>query len=200
MTPHTDAQPADAQTAAARPPARSAATALPGRPCSIAAALQVLGEKWALLAVRELFYGNHRFDRIARNTGAPRDRLTARLRALEEAGVVERRAYSERPPRYEYHLTEAGRDLAPLTQALLAWGDRWVSPEPPVVLHHHPDHPDGSEDPDDADDHGHPLDAAWTCRTCGVEVRSPDLSLEVRSPGWDHRGPSVPVGDAGTGP
>nr|BEK62892.1 helix-turn-helix domain-containing protein [Kitasatospora purpeofusca] len=193
MTPHTDAQPADA-----RPPAtRSAATALPGRPCSIAAALQILGEKWALLAVRELFYGNHRFDRIARNTGAPRDRLTARLRALEEAGVVERRAYSERPPRYEYHLTEAGRDLAPLTQALLAWGDRWVSPEPPVVLHHHPGHPDGS---DDTDGHSHPLDAAWTCRTCGVEVSSPDLSLEVRSPGWDHQGPAAPVGDAGTGP
>ncbi|CAN3977564.1 winged helix-turn-helix transcriptional regulator [Kitasatospora purpeofusca] len=208
MTPHTDAQPADARPAdakpaATRPPAaRSAATALPGRPCSIAAALQVLGEKWALLAVRELFYGNHRFDRIARNTGAPRDRLTARLRALEEAGVVERRAYSERPPRYEYHLTEAGRDLAPLTQALLAWGDRWVSPEPPVVLHHHPDGSGGSDDSDDADgrSHGHPLDAAWTCRTCGVEVRSPDLSLEVRSPDWDHRGPAVPVGDAGTGP
>ncbi|MFJ4798602.1 winged helix-turn-helix transcriptional regulator [Kitasatospora purpeofusca] len=191
MTPHTDAQPT-----AARPPAtRTAAAALPGRPCSIAAALQILGEKWALLAVRELFYGNHRFDRIARNTGAPRDRLTARLRALEEAGVVERRAYSERPPRYEYHLTEAGRDLAPLTQALLAWGDRWVSPEPPVVLHHHPG---PSDHPDDSDDHGHPLDATWTCRTCGVEVRSPDLSLEVRSPGWDHHGPTVPDGDAGT--
>ncbi len=185
MTPHTDAQP----TAA-----RSAATALPGRPCSIAAALQVLGEKWALLAVRELFYGNHRFDRIARNTGAPRDRLTARLRALEEAGVVERRPYSERPPRYEYHLTEAGRDLAPLTQALLAWGDRWLSPEPPVVLHHHPDGPEDSDGP------GHPLDAAWTCRTCGVEVSSPDVSLEVRSPGWDHRGPTAPGGDAGTAP
>jgi len=97
--------------------------------------------------------------------------------------VVERRAYSERPPRYEYHLTEAGRDLAPLTQALLAWGDRWMSPEPPVVLRHHPtghpDHPD------------HPLDAAWTCRTCGAEVRSPDVSLEIHSPGWDHQGPTA---------
>ncbi|MFD5462555.1 winged helix-turn-helix transcriptional regulator [Kitasatospora sp. NPDC127059] len=65
----------------------------PGRPCSMAAALQVVGEKWALPAVRELSYGNHRFDRTARNTGAPRDRLTARLRALEEAGVGERRPY-----------------------------------------------------------------------------------------------------------
>ena len=192
----TEGQPTDAQPTEGRPsegqrtegraaglwPAadRSAAVALPGRPCSIAAALQILGEKWALLAVREIFYGNHRFDRIVRNTGAPRDRLTARLRALEEAGVVERRAYSERPPRYDYHLTEAGRDLAPLTQALLAWGDRWASSEPPVVLRHHPTgHPD------------HPLDAAWTCRTCGVEVRSQDIGLEIRSPGWSRQGPTI---------
>ncbi|MFJ4671527.1 winged helix-turn-helix transcriptional regulator [Kitasatospora purpeofusca] len=191
MTPHTDAQP----TAA-----RLAATALPGRPCSIAAALHILGEKWALLAVRELFYGNHRFDRIARNTGAPRDRLTARLRALEEAGVVERRAYSERPPRHEYHLTEAGRDLAPLTQALLAWGDRWLSPEPPVVLRHHPHRTKATDDPDHSDRPDHPLDAAWTCRTCGTEVRSPDLTLEVRSPHWDRHGPTTPDSDATTAP
>ena len=184
MTQPTDPPHTDPQHTEGRP----AAAPLPGRPCSIAAALQILGEKWALLAVRELFYGNHRFDRIVRNTGAPRDRLTARLRALEEAGVVERRAYSERPPRYEYHLTEAGRDLAPLTQALLAWGDRWVTPEPPVVLRHHPtghpDHPD------------HPLDAAWTCRTCGAEVRGPDVSLDIRSPGWDRQGPTAPRPEA----
>ncbi|MFJ9608909.1 winged helix-turn-helix transcriptional regulator [Kitasatospora sp. NPDC101176] len=193
MTPHDDARP----TAGHSTTGRSAATALPGRPCSIAAALQVLGEKWALLAVRELFYGNHRFDRIARNTGAPRDRLTARLRALEEAGVVERRAYSERPPRYEYHLTEAGRDLAPLTQALLAWGDRWLSPEPPVVLRHHPERPDGEDHADGPGLHaGHPLDASWTCRTCGVEVRSPDVTLEIHSPGWDRQGPTAPGPEA----
>jgi DNA-binding HxlR family transcriptional regulator len=162
-------------------PTRMPSAPAPGRPCSIAAALQIVGEKWALLAVRELFYGNHRFDRIVRNTGAPRDRLTARLRALEEAGVVERRAYSERPPRYEYHLTEAGRDLAPITQSLLTWGDTWLLPEPPVVLHHHPaGHPE------------HPLDAAWTCRGCGEEVARPDVQLEVRSPGWNRQGPIPP--------
>ena len=189
---HADTRPIEGRPAGPRPAAgRSAAVPLPGRPCSIAAALQILGEKWALLAVREMFYGNHRFDRIVRNTGAPRDRLTARLRALEEAGVVERRAYSERPPRYEYHLTEAGRDLAPLTQALLAWGDRWVTAEPPVVLRHrpadHPDHPD------------HPLDAAWTCRTCGAEVHGPDVRLEIHSPGWDRQGPTVPGSEAAPG-
>ena len=84
---------------------------LPGRPCSVAAALNLVGEKWALLAVREIAFGNKRFDAIARNTGAPRDRLAARLRALEAGGVVERRQYSEHPPRYEYELTEAGLEL-----------------------------------------------------------------------------------------
>lgn len=156
----------------------AAIPAIPGRPCSIAAALQILGEKWALLAVREIFYGNHRFDRIARNTGAPRDRLTARLRALEEAGVIERRAYSERPPRFEYHLTEAGRDLAPVIQSLLTWGDRWLLPEPPVTVRHSP-----------ADHDPHPFDPAWICRTCGQEGHSGDLALEIHSPGWEREGP-----------
>ncbi|MFB7665675.1 winged helix-turn-helix transcriptional regulator [Kitasatospora sp. NPDC056138] len=157
-----------------------AAENLPGRPCSIAAALLVVGEKWALLAVRELLYGNHRFERIVQNTGAPRDRLTARLRALEEAGVIERRPYQERPLRYEYHLTEAGRELVPVTQALLSWGDRWLLPEPPVTLDHAP-----------AGHHPHPLDPAWTCRTCGEEATGPDLTLRVNSPGWDRHGPVV---------
>ena len=84
---------------------------LPGRPCSVAAALNLIGEKWSLLAVREIGFGNKRFDQIARNTGAPRDRLAARLRALESAGVIERRRYSEHPPRYDYELTEAGHEL-----------------------------------------------------------------------------------------
>ena len=84
---------------------------LPGRPCSVAAALNLIGEKWTLLAVREITFGNKRFDVIAKNTGAPRDRLAARLRTLEAAGVVERRQYSEHPPRYEYELTQAGQEL-----------------------------------------------------------------------------------------
>ncbi|MFE2427612.1 winged helix-turn-helix transcriptional regulator [Streptomyces sp. NPDC059373] len=156
----------------------SAPAALPGRPCSAAATLHVIGEKWALLAVREIFFGNHRFDAIARNTGAPRDRLAARLRALEQAGVIERRPYNERPPRFEYHLTEAGRDLDPVIRSLLAWGDKWLMAEPPTVLRHHPSH-----GPD------HELDAAWVCRTCGEEATPGTLALEVRTPGWDRTGP-----------
>ncbi|MCS0636679.1 helix-turn-helix transcriptional regulator [Streptomyces sp. LP05-1] len=152
---------------------------VPARPCSVAAALHLVGERWALLAIREIFYGNQRFDRIVRNTGAPRDRLAARLRALEEAGVVERRAYSERPPRFEYHLTEAGRDLAPVLHALLTWGDRWAVDTPPVVFRHRGG--PGAE---------HDLDlASSTCRTCGEEVGPEGLTIEVRAPGWDRAGP-----------
>src|SRR5438270_8549881 len=72
------------------------------RRCSIASALDVIGEKWSLLVIRELFIGMRRFNDIAAYTGAPRDILTARLRRLEELGGVARRACSERPPRYEY--------------------------------------------------------------------------------------------------
>ena len=80
--------------------------------CSIAGALEVIGEKWSLLVVRELFLGVRRFSDIAVNTGAPRDILTTRLRRLEDVGVVERSEYSDRPPRYEYRLTR-GCDLLP---------------------------------------------------------------------------------------
>jgi DNA-binding HxlR family transcriptional regulator len=134
---------------------------LPGRPCSIAAALEVVGERWALLVVREVSLGNHRFSEIARGTGAPRDRLSARLTALVAAGILERRPYSTTPPRSGYHLTAAGRDLLPVLQGLLQWGDRWVAPEPPVQLRH-AEGPDGD----------HPLDAEWTCRTCGEPVHA----------------------------
>ncbi|MFI1458700.1 winged helix-turn-helix transcriptional regulator [Streptomyces roseus] len=155
---------------------------VPGRPCSAAAALQLVGERWALLAIREIFYGNRRFDRIVRNTGAPRDRLAARLRALEEAGVVERRPYSERPLRFEYHLTGAGLDLAPVMHALLAWGDRWAVDAPPVAFRHR-----GA--PGSDHDAEHDLDPVTMCRTCGEEARSGGLTIDVRAPGWDRAGP-----------
>lgn len=144
-----------------------------GRPCSIAAALQVVGEKWALLAVREISLGNHTFDAIARNTGATRDRLAARLRALEEAGVIERRQYSTRPPRSDYHLTAAGRDLSLVLQALRTWGDKWAVSEPPAAFHH------GC---------GHAVDAALLCRHCNQEVSADDMHVHVLADGWDLSG------------
>lgn len=106
------------------------------RPCSIASALDLLGERWSLLAVREMAYGVHRFSRIAGFTGASRDILADRLRKLEQAGVVERRKYSEHPPRYEYHLTRAGDELFPVMVALRDWGDRWAVDTPIVEFRH----------------------------------------------------------------
>jgi DNA-binding HxlR family transcriptional regulator len=129
---------------------------LPGRPCPIAASLELVGERWSLLVVREVSLGNHRFSEIAQGTGAPRDRLSARLTALVAAGVLEKRQYSTAPPRSGYHLTAAGRDLLPVLQALLQWGNRWLSEEPAMLLHHA----------------GHAVDGEWTCRTCGEPVNA----------------------------
>jgi DNA-binding HxlR family transcriptional regulator len=132
---------------------------LPGRPCPIAASLELVGERWSLLVIREVSLGNHRFSEIARGTGAPRDRLSARLSALVDAGVLERRPYSTAPPRSGYHLTASGRDLLPVLQGLMQWGNRWLAEEPPVVLRHAPgEHAE------------HDVDAEWVCRTCGEPV------------------------------
>jgi DNA-binding HxlR family transcriptional regulator len=95
---------------------------LPGRPCPIAASLELVGERWALLVVREVAMGAHRYGEIVAGTGAPRDRIAARLKALVEAGVLEKQRYQEHPERFEYHLTDSGRDLLPVLDALLGWG------------------------------------------------------------------------------
>jgi DNA-binding HxlR family transcriptional regulator len=95
---------------------------LPGRPCPIAAALEVVGERWALLVVREIALGSNHFSDIVRGTGAPRDRIAARLKALESAGVVARSPYQSAPQRYEYRLTASGQALIPVLDALLDWG------------------------------------------------------------------------------
>jgi DNA-binding HxlR family transcriptional regulator len=105
--------------------------------CSVADALAVVGDKYSLLVVREIGYGYRRFTDLAGYTGAPRDVLASRLRRLEEIGILERRPYSEHPPRHEYHLTEAGLELRPIVLALKEWGDRRCEPgEEPVVFEH----------------------------------------------------------------
>jgi DNA-binding HxlR family transcriptional regulator len=96
------------------------------RVCPIADALQVVGDRWALLTVRELSFGVTRFNDIRTNTGAPRASLAARLRDLEDAGLVERRRYSSHPPRDEYVLTPAGRELGPVLRELRVWGERYA--------------------------------------------------------------------------
>jgi DNA-binding HxlR family transcriptional regulator len=105
---------------------------LPGRPCPIAASLELVGERWALLVVREIALGSTRFGDIVRGTGAPRDRIAARLKTLEAAGVIGRTAYQDRPERFDYDLTESGQDLLSVLDALLAWGDKHaVAPDDP---------------------------------------------------------------------
>lgn len=108
------------------------------RVCSIDAAMKIIGEKWALLALREITFGASRFDDIVFNTGAPRDVLTARLKSLEEAGVIDKDLYQERPARFQYQLSEAGRELFGVLHAIRDWGDRFVrdDPEHVVVFRH----------------------------------------------------------------
>jgi len=133
------------------------------RACSIARTLDVVGEKWALLAVREVFLGNRRFDEMVHRTGAPRDTLAARLRTLAGAGILERRQYCEHPARFEYHLTGAGRDLYPIIVTLMRWGDEHLAGDggPPLVLRHRC---------------GHQMVAQVVCEACGEPLAARDTA------------------------
>ena len=90
--------------------------------CSIARTLEVLGERWTLLVIRDVFNGRRRFDQIQENLGVARNVLSTRLARLVDEGILEKRAYQERPPRYEYFLTEKGLDLWPVMISMLALG------------------------------------------------------------------------------
>ncbi|MFF5075517.1 winged helix-turn-helix transcriptional regulator [Actinoplanes sp. NPDC000266] len=134
------------------------------RDCTIADALEIVGDRWTLLIVRELFYAQQRFTAIVQNTGAPRDIAAARLRKLVEHDVVAREQYSERPPRYEYRLTAAGRDLAPVLLTLKRWG------------HEHVRHGD---DPVRFDHTcGHEFVAEVHCTACGDALERGKLTLK----------------------
>ncbi|MEO7942557.1 MAG: helix-turn-helix domain-containing protein [Marmoricola sp.] len=135
------------------------------RDCSIARALEVVGEKWTLLAVRELMLGSRRFEEIVRHTGAPRDILTTRLRKLEERGLVERVQYQSRPDRFEYRLTERGWSLHQIITMLRDWGDQQLIGDdgPPALFRH------------DCGEIYHP---AVCCEACG-KVVEPDALLQI---------------------
>ena len=112
-------------------------TPVTGRDCSIANALAIIGERWSLLVLREATLGVRRFDQFARNTGASRDILAARLKTLVAAGVLRRVQYTDRPPRHEYVLTESGRALRPVLMALMQWGNDYATEgEPPTAWRH----------------------------------------------------------------
>jgi DNA-binding HxlR family transcriptional regulator len=107
-------------------------------PCTIARSADVLGDHWNLLLIRQACLGTRRFEDFQRLLGIGRNILTMRLNRLVDEEIFRRVSYQERPPRYEYRLTQKGRDVYPILAAMAAWGDRWLTgPEgTPLVLHH----------------------------------------------------------------
>jgi DNA-binding HxlR family transcriptional regulator len=104
-----------------------------GQVCSIARALEVVGDRWTLLVIRDVVLGNHRFDELVSSLGVASNVLTDRLSRLVAEGILERVRYNQRPQRFEYHLTPKGRELGVCLIALMQWGDRYVSDEPPRI-------------------------------------------------------------------
>ena len=150
-------------------------TSLRDRNCSIAQCLEVTGDWWTLLIVRDVFLGVHRFDALQADLGLSRNVLARRLDALVADGVLERRPYSDAPPRAEYVLTEKGRDLWPVLDAMRRWGDRWVAPAgPPVEVIHV-----GC---------GERTNVVPTCAACGEALTAADVRA-VPGPGADGTGP-----------
>jgi DNA-binding HxlR family transcriptional regulator len=133
--------------------------------CSIARTLEVLGERWTLLVIRDVFNGRRRFDQIQENLGVARNVLSTRLALLVEEGILEKRAYRERPPRYEYFLTDKGLDLWPILVGMLHWGDRHLSDEGPPMLVRHK----GCEGL---------IDARGYCERCGERLSARDAYTE----------------------
>jgi DNA-binding HxlR family transcriptional regulator len=102
--------------------------------CSIARTLELVGERWTLLIIRDALLGRSRFDEFQESLGIARNILTDRLKRLVDEGILERRRYSEHPPRDEYVLTEKGRELRLALTGLRQWGDRYLSEQPPRLL------------------------------------------------------------------
>lgn len=133
---------------------------------SVGRALTLLGERWTMLVMREAFFGVRRYGQLARNLKIPRPTLSSRLRTLVDAGLLERVRYAQDPDRYEYPLTEAGRDLFPAIVTLMRWGDTHLAgPEgPPIVLRH--------------DACGEIADPRLVCKHCGLEVDAHNVAPE----------------------
>jgi DNA-binding HxlR family transcriptional regulator len=128
-----------------------------GQNCSVAKSLELIGERWTMLVVREVFLGNRRFDEMAARLGIARNVLTSRLQRLVEEGVLEKVRYQERPERFEYRLTEKGIDLWPVMVSLIQYGDRYYAPDgPPLILMHK--------------DCGGTLDNHRICNRCGERL------------------------------
>jgi len=134
--------------------------------CSVAQCLEVVGEWWSMLVVRDAFLGVTRFDAFQERLGISRNILQQRLTRLLDAGVLRREPYCEHPLRYDYRLTDKGRDLWPVLTAMRQWGDRYWAPQgPPLVVTHK-----GC---------GSSTDAVLVCGSCGERVGPRDVKASV---------------------
>jgi DNA-binding HxlR family transcriptional regulator len=122
---------------------------------AIARTLEIIGDRWTMLILRDVFRGLRRFDELRVDLGVARPVLSDRLRKLVDTGVLEKVPYSQRPPRYEYRLSPMGVELSPALVALMRWGDRWLADEAPTTVLVHG--PCGTE-----------LEQAFWCRTCAT--------------------------------
>ncbi len=142
--------------------------------CSVAQCLEVVGEWWSLLIVRDALIGVSRFDEFQSRLGISRNVLNDRLSRLVAEGVLQKVPYQHHPPRYDYRLTTKGRELWPVLNAMREWGDRWAAPDgPPVELVHRPC--------------GHEISAELRCSACGEVLEQRDLRL-VPGPGAAEEG------------
>ena len=133
---------------------------------SVGRALALVGDHWTLMILREALFGVRRYGQLARNLGIPRPTLSVRLRSMVDSGLLERVIYARDPDRYEYRLTDAGRDLFGAAAMLMRWGDKYLAgPEgPPVVLRHH--------------DCGEIADPTLVCSQCGKELTAHNVTPE----------------------
>lgn len=143
-------------------------------PCSVARTLDLLGDWWTPLVLREAFYGIRRFDEFQGGLGIARNTLADRLRRLVDEGLLEKVAYQSEPTRYDYLLTAKGRDFFPVLVALSRWGDRWLAEEagPPVVYHH--------------ERCGHDTHGEVVCASCGEPLTEADTHVRM-GPGYPPR-------------
>jgi DNA-binding HxlR family transcriptional regulator len=148
-------------------------TSLAEMHCSIAQSLEVIGEWWTPLILRDALMGVTRFEQFQRRLGIARNVLAQRLERLVARGILEQVQYHERPTRYEYRLTPMGRDLWPVLTLLRQWGDTWLAPGGPPVLNVHTTC-------------GHTATAELICSHCREPLRAADLRLE--------HGPGAPEG------
>ncbi|GAA3543978.1 helix-turn-helix domain-containing protein [Amycolatopsis ultiminotia] len=158
--------------------------------CSVARSVEVMGQWWTPLILRDLYLGVDTFDELVTDLGVSRSLLTQRLTGLVEDGLIRREAYSERGDRYRYRLEPAGHDLIPVLAALSAWGDRWCTPQggPPLLFEHD----------------GHECVPTVACSTCAHPVTT-DTLVPVPGPGARAvRGTAVvasrPLSHPGAGP